>query len=133
MKMRQTRVKHTMSISNYNYTNLQLQLFLAQQLPEEIKAHKHQCRIKSCSLLHAPFDIKWKNIGGGASVTPREWDYVVRRVEEKLTDEQYAEYTARLEEKYYIATKGRSAKGSICAPWAARAITLSQTLNIPIE
>jgi hypothetical protein len=85
-------------------------------------------------------EFTWKIIHN--YVTPREWDYIVRRVEERLREYKlvYVETLKKLTYEQaphaisyteYIA-KGLEWNGDVFAPWQTRAIALAQTRNIPI-
>jgi hypothetical protein len=80
------KVKHLNDFDNSNAmsenTELYLKVFLAKQLPEEIE-------------IFANLNFFWikGNLSVTARVTPREWDYIVRRVEDNLTEEQQEQYT----------------------------------------
>lgn len=114
------------------YTDLQLKEFLARQLPEEIE-------VKPWSGIF-PVSFYWRDTGGlfdhgGRRVDETSWDYVVRRVEEKLTDEQFTTY---LHELWKVLGRPLHEKFSPTrdlwrSAYQPRTIALSQTLNIPIE
>lgn len=67
-------------------SDLELQLWLAKQLPKEVEYDPTET---------TPF---WWREDQYRFVTPREWDYIVRRVEEKLTDDEAGEYVEVLTE-----------------------------------
>lgn len=73
-------------------TELELQLWLASQLPEEIcPRNEHGGRefVESDAMKFAWWDT-------GCIVTSREWPYVVSRVEEKLTELQRNQFVEHL-------------------------------------
>lgn len=106
-------------------SDLQLQLWLAKQLPEEIHTNPED--------LNAARFV-WRKTSRGP-VDETSWDYIVRRVEEKLTDEQFTTY---LHELWKVLGRPLHEKFSPTrdlwkSDYRPRAIALSQTLNIPIE
>lgn len=103
------------------YTDLQLQLWLTRQLPEEIEE----------GIGYGFFWIVKSSQFPGPRVTPREWDYIVRKVEEKLTNEDLYLYTSYLCEGAEDYTS--AFRLQFLASWQTRTIALSKTLNIPIE
>lgn len=88
-------------------SELELQLFLAKELEGEIGYSK------------VVEYFYWKtDTVPNTYVTPREWDYIVRRVEEKLTDEQRAEYGVKLWTRHWCGS-----------PWSTSAIALRKVLG----
>lgn len=104
------------------YTDLELQLWLAKQLPDEI-------------VIYNVVTVTFAWIDGNYSVTTREWDHIVRLVEEKLTDEQWGEYIIRLgfQVGTIHANPYRNYQAMLSASFRNSAIAISQTLNIPIK
>lgn len=105
---------------------LPLQLFLAKQLPEEIGIYGQTGK----------FTWRGQSSVGciAAFVTPREWDYVARMVEEKLTEEQKERYLHKLQalqdglfDKPFSALLWWTAT----APWSTRTIALMKELDTP--
>ena len=106
-------------------TDLPLQLFLAKQLPEEIEIQ----RVPVWN--HKEPQFYWKDAVGGY-VTPREWDYIVRSVEENLTIEQSSLYWVKLhKEAEADANSGHwlDLKAVGMAPWQTRAEALKKVLK----
>lgn len=77
-------------------TDLDLQLFLAKELPEEIKILQPGDRVNNL-LNTETVRFYWisKDNPRWVEVTPFEWLEIVHRVEAKLTDEQWSKYTIR--------------------------------------
>ena len=113
-------------------TDLSLQLFLAKQLPEEIEIGG----------LAAPWEepyFRWK-LEPAIPVTPREWDYIVRRVEDRFLVglPRISTYISILETltywkpRYIEAEDGKQYLVGSCyfscitAPWQTRARALQQ-------
>ena len=89
------------------YTDLQLQLFLAKELPELIEI-----------IIDEGIElIQWNDTV--RLVTPREWDWVVKEVEKKLS----------------ITTQWdlRASFNDPSPSWQQRTITLAKTLGKQIE
>jgi len=100
-------------------SELSLQLFLAKELPEllEVPIDKQEKKAN-------PWP-RWKETG--IYVNPREWDWIVREVEKRLTDEQRGRYI-------WLLTLGahKPTTSSILvlrASWQTRAIALAKTLG----
>lgn len=102
-----------------------LQLWLAKQLPEEI--YIEDAGIFACTLdeaLSVTPNIRylWKTtelIRDWYPVTPREWDYIARRVEEKLAAEEFQQYWWEL----CMAVKGNLQ--TVCrSDWQTRTILM---------
>ena len=96
---------------NPPYTDLQLQLFLAKELPELIRLQARG------SFNRGVIDeFYWLE---GYKVTPREWDWVVKEVEKKLS----------------ITTQWdlRASFNDPNPSWQQRTITLAKTLGKQIE
>jgi hypothetical protein len=67
-------------------TDLELQLFLAREYGAEIRIERWKYE------LYFHWTDQLEDNGLQREVSPREWDYICRKVEEKLTDEQKLEY-----------------------------------------
>lgn len=102
-------------------TDISLQLFLAKELEEEIEIHKDggfawsELRLETWPI---------------PRVTPREWDYVVRKVEERLTTSMMrGAYMRHL----WNPLREDSDFFSATASWQARAMALAKTLGAEIQ
>ena len=106
-------------------TELQLQLWLAKQLPEELVII--DWRDSSCRCL-----IAWK---GSGQVTPREWDYIVRLVEERLTDQQWHMYSVLAGMSMWISgwDGWHDTKILLQLTWQQKTELLSATTESPIK
>lgn len=102
---------------------LPLQLWLAKQLPQEIEIRDEpQGKVSSFYKDEHRFDSSW------SIVTPREWDYIVRRVEGKLMKEQQGNYVNEiidlLEIEFGDCGFERAKFLITTAPWPTRTIAL---------
>ena len=87
---------------------LPLQLFLAKQLPEEIE------------ILSPDLGVTWfRKRVNQQIIDPWMWDYIVRRVEEKLS----------LSDKIVYCTKLQTLAPPAFAPWPTRALALQSILE----
>lgn len=109
------------------HSDLDLQLFLAKQLPEEIGY------LPPSNPPAWPAQFYWResDIVFGTEVTPREWDYIVRCVEEKLTPSQRELYWFHLCEELqscHIMSTALIVDAITCS-WQIRARALMQILK----
>lgn len=114
-----------------NPSDLDLQLALAEELPELLHIHQYNT---TGALEDIVTDIEW--VKDDYIVTPREWDWIVREVEKKLTEEQQLDFMLHLCE----GTKTHSdlGKWTVCdrlltAPWQTRAIAYFKTIGKEIK
>lgn len=115
---------------NIEYTDLELQLWLAGRLQEYIEPAEDDELAGTYYWAHS-----------GDEVTHREWLHVVSLVEEKLSPNEHHEFRKRLWE---LTDQSQDCSWSgvngeehnrryISSSWQLRTIALSQTLNIPIR
>jgi len=93
-------------------TDLDRQLFLAKQLPEELYLLDED----------GP-NVFWKDTN--KIVTPREWLHVVSLVEAKLTDNQHTVFRNYLEQHFPYGRTGRA----VSASWQVRTDALMEVMK----
>lgn len=99
-------------------TELELQIWLASQLPEELE-YVHGER----------GDYFYWRHPKSVAVTPREWDYICRRVEEKLTRDQCHQYHDLLRDECNgPKAEMQAERWTFHKPWQDRAAALMKVL-----
>jgi len=100
------------------YTDLELQLALAKELPEEIiinNGGQFYWRARNSETCIRPL------------VTPREWDWIVRECEKKLDESQWHVYDENVCELYITGVT--QIFMLLHAPWQTRAIAYFKTIG----
>ena len=107
--------------------DLELQRWLASQLPEEIMPRNTHGGREFIE----PEAVAFSWWSDGKSVTPREWDRVARMVEAKLTNEQLLEYDRHLEsECWHVDGEFNDGRLSLIrATWQQRTRALKGVLK----